>query len=807
MSILGLDKNGELVQLGEAGVSSKAPYVEDGNVAFAEYDAEAAKKLAEIKLAKMREARARERVKRERQLRYAQQLGAEQEKNVAMKYKARAAQKLRNQQKANVYLESATQPNTGFDYTHLTGNPFAGFGAGGEFVDNPNLHHQGKKDKIARVEHFNRNTMVGYEDYDGTIGSLFSNIIGGVTSVAKKVAAPVKKITRVVKSTTKVALAPATITAKVVVGTVTGGTSGGKEAFKEGTTETFRDVRDVRGTTAELAAPVTKPVVQATGVVWEAAPTRLVRGVVFNKYTDPGYHIKEAHKTLDKIPFAGAAYDTIDKYTGNTLTKIEVAAAVPGKLGRGEPVSKAELLTAAVVCLQAGAIAGAAFTGGATIAIVGMMASSMKQGPLGQSETGRAILTIAEVGAYAYGGYAAGAGSAAGAGAGAAGTVGATAAQQTATQAVTQAVMTKAQATLAEKAAQKIAKETGTGILGQIAVSSALGPGSFEEAASSQLKTQAAQEVGARTGVAGQLIAQSVVAASVRTDQTLSTAPVAATFQQTLTQEIEKRVRDEALKVAESESKKALGDTGSAIFMAAVKGEDVGQVVKSELDAKAKQMLIQELNARTSGLEISNAQKMALIAGIQGSTPEGREALFNKAVDADLAIIPEQVKRNQNLTQLDFATGKQQAILSDNANTALVSGVSARPDTSLTLEQRKKNAELVQQAEAEKLAATQEKFFNYSIAVNLAVGRLKELADQATALKQEGKLKEAAAIEEEMIKINKEVAANEDAAMFQAQLLEIQKAQAGVRMAAAEEGRYNLGALNIQHPMAKYGLA
>lgn len=88
----------------------------------------------------------------------------------------------------------------------------------------------------------------------------------------------------------------------------------------------------------------------------------------------------------------------VDRYTGGLITDYVNVTTLPGRVTKGNKIPKEELIRDAIFCVRVGAVIA---TGGTASSIIGASANQMQQGELGQSETGRILLTIAQVAAVA----------------------------------------------------------------------------------------------------------------------------------------------------------------------------------------------------------------------------------------------------------------------------------------------------------------------------------------------------------------------------------------------------------------------
>lgn len=103
-------------------------------------------------------------------------------------------------------------------------------------------------------------------------------------------------------------------------------------------------------------------------------------------------------KLVKATPLLKDVYKGVDKITGGSLSSIERVVDLPNKLAAGKPISKAQLMEAVMVAVKVGAIAA---SGGSAASLVSAGAGMLKEGPLGKSNFGKNILTLAEVGGAA----------------------------------------------------------------------------------------------------------------------------------------------------------------------------------------------------------------------------------------------------------------------------------------------------------------------------------------------------------------------------------------------------------------------
>ncbi len=101
---------------------------------------------------------------------------------------------------------------------------------------------------------------------------------------------------------------------------------------------------------------------------------------------------------LRNNPVFAHSFNELDKLTGGLLTSIENVTQLPGDAIAGEPISPARIAEALEMMLKVAAIV---FSGGSATAIIGVTSSQLKKGTLGQTELGRALLSIGEAVAIA----------------------------------------------------------------------------------------------------------------------------------------------------------------------------------------------------------------------------------------------------------------------------------------------------------------------------------------------------------------------------------------------------------------------
>jgi hypothetical protein len=786
--MLRVDKKGNLYDVNGSGEITNPNLVKSGNLAFGEYDPRAQKVMDKAEKQAVQEAR--KAAVKEYQKNVAEAKANNEAQKKAVVFKKAQREQAMNQVRAknSVINQALTQPKIGLDFTTLVGNPLSGFNKKDRYISDINMRGLGHATKAQPAAHFGANTIYGGHEYDGynkydeNMGNWASDLWQGAVGV---VSTPIKVVKKVV---VPIVLTHAQLLSRGIIAPV----NVTKETVQHGLPGFTSQV----GEEAEISSG-------------------LAGKIVFNKYTDPGYMFSKQVDITKKVPVVGDAYRTIDRYSGGFLTKAELASTVPGRLGRREPVTKAEIINAVVIGVMIGAVV---LSGGSASVIIGMAASQMKQGPLGESELGRTLLTIAEVAALSYAAYSvatAGASSAAQAGAsGTASTAGSGAAatgsavaEQTAAQAVTNAVGTKVQSMAAEKAAVIVAEKTDTGIIGQIAVSSAIGPMTFKEVATQAGTNVALTEVGKKTGPIGLAIGQSAVAATyeVNADVDTTEANVGTSFSFAFQNQLENKVNAMAEEKAKEQLVKKLGEPSASVTMAAASGESLSDMPAKAYDNAQQKLINDQFNKAKAELAKMESQKLSLIAKVRNSPATAREQLINQAVELKASAVELEAKQNTLMIEAGMAPMKAQDKLTDNANTLGIK-ISKDADIALSNAKRIANGELVAKVYGEKVAILSQKYADASIAVTNKVGELKEMAEKVAALRAQGMTIEADDLEKAMGILNMLIMSLEADALAYAQAAEAEKLKGAVLTAAAQEGRYD-PRFSVAHPMAQYGLA
>jgi hypothetical protein len=104
--------------------------------------------------------------------------------------------------------------------------------------------------------------------------------------------------------------------------------------------------------------------------------------------------LNQVKMIMTNVPLLKDVYRETDKFTGGTITKLTNVSNLASKALKGKPISKGELIEAAMVAAQIGAIVA---SGGSASAFIGAGAGALKNGPLGKTSLGRDLLTFAEI--------------------------------------------------------------------------------------------------------------------------------------------------------------------------------------------------------------------------------------------------------------------------------------------------------------------------------------------------------------------------------------------------------------------------
>jgi len=102
---------------------------------------------------------------------------------------------------------------------------------------------------------------------------------------------------------------------------------------------------------------------------------------------------------LTTFPLTEHLARELDKFTGGSITSINDIGTLSGRALRGDAISEEELINDA---LFAAKVASVIVAGGSATRIIGAVADQMKKGTMGETELGRAVLSVATVAGIAY---------------------------------------------------------------------------------------------------------------------------------------------------------------------------------------------------------------------------------------------------------------------------------------------------------------------------------------------------------------------------------------------------------------------
>lgn len=114
--------------------------------------------------------------------------------------------------------------------------------------------------------------------------------------------------------------------------------------------------------------------------------------------------VKLFERTMKNTPVLKDIWRDVDSFTGGLLTSATNLNNLPSRALRGEGISQAEIMDAASFALKAGLLVVSGPVGSVAFnaALIGTAAGQLKKGPLGQTELGRALLSVGEVAGIAY---------------------------------------------------------------------------------------------------------------------------------------------------------------------------------------------------------------------------------------------------------------------------------------------------------------------------------------------------------------------------------------------------------------------
>jgi len=516
------------------------------------------------------------------------------------------------------------------------------------------------------------------------------------------------------------------------------------------------------------------------------------------KVLDPGQRIAIADRFMNRMPIVSTVYDEIDVYSGGLVQRGVSAAVMPGKLARGnvglgltdERVSKAEFIMNMIFYAQVAAIA---LSGGSAASVIGFTSQQLKQGPIGETETGRTILDVGAVAGVAATG---GAGSVA--------------------QNLQVAAENEAKRRVSQKAAEETAKRTGTGELGQIAVGSALAPGSFQENLTEAGKQKASEtaviEVSRRTGTTGGLLTSVSLAALERSAGSKEGMTPAEAFQAEAQARAISEAQKRAISIGEAEAAKRVG-AGEARFLTSAAEIAASENMSEAAKNKAYSQIIAASEKEQN--KLLNEQQRDILAAGKATDPTERERLINKIAASEVKIYDVQRERNSALKQAGLSPQYKQDELTQNALNMNMKVLNT-PDPQIPEAKRKAFAEKHKNVSGEALAKRNQKMVSDAEKARLAGDSMKalieiivELQDLAEAEDDPNKkaLLQAEAIkrQDELFKKKTELNMLEDDIIKQHYDNKVFEVKSGVMVAAYEEGRLWPG-YEYAHPMLKYGL-
>jgi len=513
--------------------------------------------------------------------------------------------------------------------------------------------------------------------------------------------------------------------------------------------------------------------------------------------------------TLKLIPVVNSLYKGIDHITGGALTSIENIAGMPGRVIAGEKITAKELLDNLSFALKVGAVV---LTGGAAAAVIGASAQQLKNGPLGDTALGRTLLDVASIAAVA--------------------TAAVTTAQTAASNAASQGANTAQQA-VAQATAQTAA-QTGASVGQQIAqasVSDAIQNALIqkgEEMAKQALIAEIAKKAGPIGGlIAGaaaggiQFNSSGVGISEFNVDQVVSTAvdkgKVLAIETTAKALGVPVGVLQDAMSIANGE--KNVGD---------VMADSVNNAINNAKNAfindplgVAKQLFALANKALSDKEATGFAATAANLAATESEKYVEQPGTVKNIVTGQVYPTVMTAFYNSKITDEEFAAlglskGEMQANLSNNAR-RLNTMIARFPNPKLTVEDRAANKMKLETELSTKIAKLNLKAGQ---AADLATNHNSELEDlialgqasrknleSCSDLSQIPTLnKQVSEIELRIVIAKNKLAASQASALRIMTAANIAKAQAALKVAAAEEGRFWPGMFDTAHPMLVYGV-
>jgi len=521
-------------------------------------------------------------------------------------------------------------------------------------------------------------------------------------------------------------------------------------------------------------------------------------GGAYIKSIDPGQSIVNDAKYLKKLPLVSYVYKQVDNYSGGLIERGVSASSMPGKLVRGdtglgltdEKVSKAEFIQNMVFYAQVAMIVA---SGGSAATLIGFMSQQMKQGPLGETETGRTILTVGTIAAIA-----------------------ATGGTGSISQNLQAAAAKEAKRRAAQEASLIISEETGTGKSGQIAVQSAFMTGDASSAAtayaSEEGKKIAVAEISKKTGTTGGLLTSMSLEMLEASNGSLKTDDGQTAYIANMKAHVLEQARKTAIQIAKAEAEKRIGAKNIALATEAYEiyqSDDISQTLKDKAYAKIYAKSQSEQN------KLLTQQQKDLIAAAKTNDPDKRLKLTLKIAEDEAKIYDIQKQRDSALKEAGLSSQILQDNLTQNAQIANVS-ITRSPSPLVSKEKRITSAEKFKNERGKKLANHNKIMIKNAEETKNLGEYLKTLADRSRMLReaseQETDMKKRAAMVEESKAIDAELVANSDKLSAKENEVISQylaskefEAKSGVELAAIEEGRYWYG-YEYSHPMLKYGL-
>jgi hypothetical protein len=700
------------VHNGSVGVSRIPDYVDQGNVALGETSPKIervrrmvarknAAKLYAHKMHKLRQAQSAAR---------AVQLENERtRRNHMMKL---AAAKAFNRGKNIRTLEAIGQPREGMDFDPLMGDPFSGFAEEGVVVHSRHLIGEGVREHISSRPNFNRNSIgLGAEPAKPT------------TAIA------VPKMYRI-----EIYQHPLLVYGS---GLPMYGDLGWPKFLKA----IGRGIAKAAKGVAKGVGAVARGVGRAAKGIGKVA----LKGVrLAGKLTSEA--IKLTVKVVNKIPVVGHVYRGVDKLTGGALTTATNIATLPGRAIAGEPITKAELMKDLAFVARVGAVI---LTGGSAAAVIGATSGVLKDGPIGKSKIGRALLSVGEVAGFATAGYMA-----------ATKEVAAKAATQTTTSAL-QTGATQAAAKAGTQVATQAATQAGTQVA-QASLRSAV-QGALIQKGQDVAKEKAIGLIASKTGAVGGLIAGVAMSDPSKLDpsnlsETVKNFDPSKYDPRTLTQE-------QVLGFAEVQAKKKAASefekkTGVSVAQAGF----VTDIVTGE---KSPMVVPDMITAKVSAIELK-AKNF--------SPPDAQALLSNnaEALSVKIADIP-----NTDLSKLDREKIKAQVVKEEATRFAKAQN-DATQAAKLATEEGNKLVKLTAEAKA-----------------------VRAKADKAQGLEKIALAEQATALERKVVEQDKKLGEVQQVALKKVSDAKLIEGQAAIKVAAAEEGRYYPGFVSDEysHPL------